>query len=74
MNTYQFKGTRINTEYITVEIECETLEEAQKIIDSGSYDEDCVISSSGIEEVDLEYIGIPNYMDLDDPRLIDLLF
>lgn len=74
MNTYQFKGVRIYTEFITVELECETLEEAQKIIDDGKFDDDNVISSSGFEDVDLQYIGIPNYMDLDDPRLIDEMF
>jgi hypothetical protein len=72
MNTYQFKGTRVYTEYITVELECETLEDAQKIMDSGDFD-DHIISSSGNEEVEMEYIGIPNVMELDDPRLIDEL-
>ena len=73
MKTFQFKGVRVYTEFITVELECETLEEAQGIIDSGLY-EDNIVSSSGSEDVELEYVGIENYMDLDDPRLLDIMF
>lgn len=73
MNTYQFKGTRVYTEYITVELECDSLEDAQKIIDGGEFD-DNIISSSGVEETNLEYIGFPNVMELDDPRLMDELW
>jgi hypothetical protein len=73
MKIFQFKGVRVYTEFITVELECETLEEAQGIIDSGLY-EDNIVSSSGFEDVELEYVGIENYMDLDDPRLLDTMF
>ena len=62
MNTYQFKGKRVYTENIIVELECETLEEAQKIIDDGKY-EDNIISSAGSEDVDLSYIGFETYID-----------
>jgi hypothetical protein len=62
MNTYQFKGKRVYTENFIVELECETLEEAQKIIDDGKY-EDNIISSAGSEDVDLSYIGFETYID-----------
>ena len=38
MNTYQFNGVRVYTEFITVELECESLEEAQSIIDGGKFE------------------------------------
>ena len=42
---YQFNGVRTCTEFLTVELECESLEEAQSIIDSGDF-EDKLVSSS----------------------------
>lgn len=69
MKTYQFKGVRTCTEFLTVELECESLEEAQSIIDSGDF-EDKIVSSSISKDTDLEYVGIENYMSLDDPRFL----
>lgn len=39
MKTFRFKGERQYVEYFTVDVEAETLEEAQEIIDSGEYEE-----------------------------------
>ena len=69
MKTYQFKGVRVYTESIVVELECESLEDAQSIIDSGKF-EHGIVSCSGHEDIDLEYVGIENYMSLDDPRFL----
>ena len=69
MKTYQFKGVRVYTESITVELECESLEGAQSIIDSGDF-EDKIVSSSISKDIDLEYVGVENYMSLDDPRYL----
>jgi len=70
MKTYQFNGVRVYTEFLTVELECESLEEAQSIIDGGDF-EHGIVRRSSHEDIDLEYVGIENYMSLDDPRLID---
>ena len=56
MNTYLFAGTIVYTEYVTVEIECETLEEAQKRIDDEDYD----TSGSGFEDRNLVYVRMLN--------------
>lgn len=69
MKTYQFKGVRVYTESIVVELECDSLEEAQSIIDSGNF-EDKIISSSISKDIDLEYVGIENYISMDDPRYL----
>ena len=69
MNTYQFNGVRVYTEFITVELECESLEEAQSIIDGGKF-EHGIVKRSGHEDIDLQYFGIENYMSLDDPRFL----
>ena len=76
MNTYLFKGTIDYTEYVSVEIECETLEEAQKRIDDKKFDDDNIISrsKSKYEHINLTYTGIENGFELDDPRLIDFMF
>ena len=66
---YQFNGVRTCTEFLTVELECESLEEAQSIIDSGDF-EDKIVLSSISKATDLEYVGIENYKSLDDPRFI----
>ena len=60
---------RSYTEFLTVELECESLEEAQSIIDSGDF-EDKIVLSSISKATDLEYVGIENYKSLDDPRFI----
>ncbi len=57
MNTYLFNGTIVYTEYVTVEIECETLEEAQKRIDDENYD---ISSGSGFEDRNLVYVRMLN--------------
>jgi hypothetical protein len=69
MKTYQFNGVRVYTEFITVELECESLEEAQSIIDGGKF-EHGIVKRSGHEDIDLQYVGIENYMSLDDPRFL----
>ena len=69
MKTYQFNGVRVYTEFITVELECESLEEAQSIIDGGKF-EHGIVKCSGHEDIDLEYVGFENYMSLDDPRFL----
>jgi hypothetical protein len=66
---YQFNGVRTCTEFLTVELECESLEEAQSIIDSGDF-EDKIVSSSISKVTDLEYVGIENYVSMDDPRFL----
>ena len=65
----QFNGVRTCTEFLTVELECESLEEAQSIIDSGDF-EDKLVSSSISKNTDLEYVGIENYISMDDPRFL----
>ena len=69
MNTYQFNGVRVYTEFITVELECESLVEAQSIIDGGKF-EHGIVKRSGHEDIDLQYVGFENYMSLDDPRFL----
>lgn len=69
MKTYQFKGVRVYTESITVELECESLEEAQSIIDGGEF-EHGIVSCLGHEDIDLEYVGIENCISMDDPRFL----
>ena len=66
---YQFNGVRTCTEFLTVELECESLEEAQSIIDSGDF-EDKIVLSSISKATDLEYIGVENYVSMDDPRFL----
>ena len=39
MKTFRFKGERQYVEYFTIDVEAETLEEAQEIIDEGEYEE-----------------------------------
>ena len=69
MKTYQFKGVRSYTEFLTVELECESLAEAQSIIDSGNFEDKIVLSSSS-KAIDLEYVGIENYISMNDPRYL----
>jgi len=69
MKTYQFKGVRVYTESITVELECDSLEEAQSIIDGGKF-EHGIVSCLGHEDIDLEYVGIENCISMDDPRFL----
>jgi hypothetical protein len=45
------------------------LEEAQSIIDSGDF-EDKIVLSSISNATDLEYIGVENYVSMDDPRFL----
>ena len=66
---YQFNGVRSYTEFLTVELECESLEEAQSIIDSGDF-EDKIVLSSISKATDLEYVGIENYVSRNDPRFL----
>lgn len=39
MKKFRFKGERQYIEYFTIDVEAETLEEAQKIVDEGEYEE-----------------------------------
>jgi hypothetical protein len=39
MKTYRFLGERTHIEYFTIDIEAESLEEAQEILKEGEYDE-----------------------------------
>jgi hypothetical protein len=39
MKIFRFKGERQYIEYFAVDVEAETLEEAQEIIDEGEYEE-----------------------------------
>lgn len=39
MKTFRFQGKREYVEYFTIDVEAETLEEAQQMIDDGDYEE-----------------------------------
>jgi hypothetical protein len=39
MKTYRFKGERQYIEYFDIEVEANSLEEAQELIDNGEYEE-----------------------------------
>jgi len=39
MKTFRFEGKREYVEYFTIDVEAETLEEAQELIDGGDYEE-----------------------------------
>lgn len=54
MKIYQFEGKRTCIEYYTIEVEAESFEEAQELVDNGDYEEtdhetQCIDGEDSIE-------------------------
>jgi hypothetical protein len=68
MKTFRFNGVRTIDEFFTVEVQAESLEEAEKLIDEGDFDEfghrqDYV---DGSEEIEFDEEVVDEESDEDD--------